>query len=231
MVKKRDLHRNSPEKKLFLRAKEVQKILERYVPNPTIPLYHKDAFTLLIAVLLSAQCTDERVNIVTPPLFERASTPKEMARLSIDDIIAYIRSCGLYQVKAKNILELSKILVTRYEGQVPETLKELESLPGVGHKTASVVMAQAFKKPAFPVDTHILRSAVRWGLSQGKTVEQVERDLTALYPEEMWSKLHLQIILYARRFCPARGHKISECPVCSRLQKLEKNFGDTLEDT
>lgn len=199
------------------RVKIVQEILDRYFPDPPIPLEHKDSFTLLIAVLLSAQCTDVRVNSVTPALFALADTPEKMSKLQWEQIQAIIRPCGLSERKAKAIQALSKILVEQYNSQVPETLEELEELPGVGHKTASVVMVQCFKIPAFPVDTHIHRLAKRWGLSKAKTVEMTERDLKKAFPKEAWIKLHLQIIYYARSFCPARGHQINECPICRAL--------------
>ncbi len=197
------------------KAQRIRESLEQIYPNPAIPLRHQNAFTLLIAVLLSAQCTDERVNRVTPALFARASTAKQMAELSEAEILAFIRSCGLAPSKAKHIAALSKILVDRFGGKVPRTFEELETLPGVGHKTASVVMVQAFHQPAFPVDTHIHRLATRWGLSSGKSVEQTERDLKALFPQESWSKLHLQIIYFGREHCPARGHDFSKCAICS----------------
>jgi endonuclease-3 len=200
------------------RAKLVQKILDEYFPDPEIPLAHKDPYTLLIAVLLSAQCTDARVNQVTPLLFAKASTPKEMVELSIDEIAAIIRPCGLTNTKAKAIWNLSKILLEKYQGKVPCLFADLESLPGVGHKTASVVMIHAFHKPAFPVDTHIHRVAKRWGLSSGKNVIQTEKDLKALFPKKSWNKLHLQIIHFARRFCPARAHKKDNCPICSKIR-------------
>jgi endonuclease-3 len=170
---------------------------------------------LLVAVLLSAQCTDVRVNQVTPQLFARARKPAEMARLSEAEIRAIIRPCGLSPAKAKAIRELSRILVERHGGEVPRSFEELEALPGVGHKTASVVMAQAFGVPAFPVDTHIHRLAARWGLSSGRNVQQTESDLKALFPRDRWNDLHLQIILFGRQYCPARGHDLESCPICS----------------
>lgn len=202
------------------RAKIIQKILNEYFPSPEIPLFHKDPYTLLIAVLLSAQCTDARVNQITPLLFQKADTPHEMIRLSIDEIETIIRPCGLAPRKSKAIWELSKILIEEHNSQVPSTFEELEALPGVGHKTASVVMAQAFHVPAFPVDTHIHRSAVRWALSRAKTVEQTEKDLKKLFPKKDWIRLHLQIIYFARAFCPSRGHKQESCPICSVLFKI-----------
>lgn len=179
--------------------------LERLYPNPPVPLDHSDAYTLLIAVLLSAQCTDARVNTVTPRLFAMANNPFDMVKCSVAQIEAIIRPCGLSPAKSKNIHRLSELLIERHSGQVPETLEELEALPGVGHKTASVVMIQAFGVPAFPVDTHIHRMLYRWGLSSGKSVDQTERDAKRLFPIETWIKLHLQIIFYAREYSPARG--------------------------
>jgi endonuclease-3 len=197
------------------KARKIEKILDRLHPQPAVPLRHEDPFTLLVAVLLSAQTTDDRVNKVTPALFARARTPAEMAKLSEKEILKLIHTCGLAPQKAKALRGLSKILVERYGGRVPDTLEELEALPGVGHKTASVVMVQAFGKPAFPVDTHIHRLAARWGLSSGKNVVQTERDLKKVFPEERWGKVHLQIILFGRKECPARGHDLSKCPICS----------------
>lgn len=199
------------------RAKAVQTILNKLFPDPQVPLKHTSSYTLLIAVLLSAQCTDARVNMVTPLLFAKAKTPKEMIKLTIPEIASIIRSCGLSNNKAKAIWHLSKQLLEKHKGKVPKTFKELEDLPGVGHKTASVVMSHAFHQPAFPVDTHIHRCAKRWGLSNGKNVAQTERDLKALFPKKSWNKLHLQIIYYARKYCPARGHKIADCPICHEL--------------
>ena len=181
--------------------------LERLYPEIPVPLDHSDAYTLLIAVLLSAQCTDARVNTVTPALFELADNPHEMSRVSVDEIKVIIRPCGLSLAKSKNIHRLSEILIEQHEGQVPAEFEALESLPGVGHKTASVVMAQAFGVPAFPVDTHIHRLMYRWGLSSGKNVIQTERDAKRLFPREKWNDLHLQIIFYAREYSPARGLK------------------------
>lgn len=190
------------------------KTLERLYPDPPIPLHHKDDYTLLIAVLLSAQCTDERVNQVTPILFAKADTPQKMVKLNIEEIREIIKPCGLSPGKSKAIHELSKILLEKHQGKVPKTFEELEELPGVGHKTASVVMSQAFHVPAFPVDTHIHRLIWRWGLSNGKNVEQTEKDCKKLFPESKWNKLHLQIIYFGREYCPARGHKFHECPIC-----------------
>ena len=191
--------------------------LEELYPVVPIPLDHKDPYTLLIAVLLSAQCTDERVNKITPKLFEKAENPEAMIRLSIDEIRAIIKPCGLSPRKSKAIFELSQILVDRFGAEVPENFKDLESLPGVGHKTASVVMSQAFGYPAFPVDTHIHRLIYRWGLSTGKNVETTEKDCKRLFPEELWNKLHLQIIFFGREYCKARPHNAEQCPICSRI--------------
>jgi endonuclease-3 len=200
--------------KLKAKAADIQAILEALYPETPIPLQHSDAYTLLVAVLLSAQCTDERVNTVTPALFERASNPHDMAEVPVDDIREIIKPCGLSPAKSKAISNLSKIILEKHGGKVPESFEDLEALPGVGHKTASVVMSQAFGHPAFPVDTHIHRLATRWGLSSGKNVEQTEADLKAIFPKETWNKLHLQIIFFGRQYCPARGHKVEECPVC-----------------
>lgn len=196
------------------KAKRILAILAERYPAPPIPLHHDDPFTLLVAVVLSAQTTDERVNQVTPALFARARTPEAMAKLPVSEILHAIRSCGLAPAKAKNIRALSEILVREHGGKVPADLEALEALPGVGHKTASVVLAQAFGQPAFPVDTHIHRLAARWGLSNGSTVERTERDLKALFPESSWSWLHLAIILFGREVCKARGHDLSTCPIC-----------------
>ncbi len=197
------------------KAQRIQAILEQLYPDPPVPLEHADPFSLLIAVLLSAQCTDERVNKVTPGLFAAASTPEAMAELEEARILSLIRSCGLAPGKARNISALSKILVAEHGGRVPEDFASLEALPGVGHKTASVVVAQAFGRPAFPVDTHIHRLAGRWGLSKARNVEQTERDLKALFPEAVWSWLHLAIIFFGREHCPARGHDLAACLICS----------------
>lgn len=193
----------------------VMDVLENLYPETPVPLDHKDPYTLLIAVLLSAQCTDARVNTVTPELFELADNPFDMIEKEVDEIKRIIRPCGLSPRKSKAIYELSKILVEKYKGEVPASFEALEALPGVGHKTASVVMAQAFGVPAFPVDTHIHRLAYRWKLSNGKNVVQTEKDLKRLFPEEKWNKLHLQIIFFGREYCPARSHKVLDCPICS----------------
>lgn len=199
------------------RAKLVQKTLNKLFPGPKIPLNHTSHYTFLIAVILSAQCTDVRVNLITPKLFAKAKAPKEMLKLSPKEIEEIIRPCGLSPTKSKAIWNLSKILIKEHNGRVPKTRTELETLPGVGRKTASVVLSQAFDIPAFPVDTHIHRCAKRWRLSSGKTVLQTEKDLKALFPEKDWNKLHLQMIYYARQYCPARGHKVDECPICKDL--------------
>jgi endonuclease-3 len=198
------------------KAKLIQKILDELFPRPPIPLQHKDVYTLLIAVVLSARNTDAKVNQITPHLFALASTPQEMVKLTIPQIQKIIKPCGLSPTKAKNIWHLSKILIEEYGGKVPNTFEALESLPGVGHKTASVVMCQAFHIPAFPIDTHIYRCARRWGLSNGKTVEKVEADLKKLFPKKDWIKVHLQIIHFARQHCPARGKHLN-CPICHLL--------------
>lgn len=199
------------------RAKRVyQELIERF-PDPPVPLYHTDAYTLLIAVLLSAQCTDERVNKVTPILFEKADNPRDMIKLSIEEIRAIIRPCGLSPTKSKNIWNLSRLLIEKHSGEVPKSLESLEELPGVGHKTASVVMIQAFDVPAFPVDTHIHRLAQVWGLTNGKNVTQTEMDLKRLYPIETWNKLHLQIIYYGREVCQARGCDRLRCVLCQEM--------------
>lgn len=193
----------------------ITKILEGYYPNPPIPLDHTSDYTLLVAVLLSAQCTDVRVNQITPFLFKKADNPYDMVKLSIEEIREIIKPCGLSPAKSKAIFNLSHILIDKHKGKVPNTFEDLEELPGVGHKTASVVMAQAFGVPAFPVDTHIHRLIYRWGLSNGKSVEQTEADCKKLFPKEKWNKLHLQIIFFGREFCPARGHVVEKCPACS----------------
>lgn len=200
--------------------------LDQWVPDPQIPLLHQNPFTLLIAVLLSAQCTDQRVNQITPTLFALADTPEKMALLDPETVQVIIRPCGLSSTKSRAIVNLSKDLLSVYGGKVPESLEELEKLPGVGHKTASVVLAQAFHKPAFPVDTHIHRCAKRWHLSNGKNVVQTEHDLKKLFPKAEWSKRHLQIILFARAYCPARGHQEKKCPICSELlqEKSQKSL-------
>jgi endonuclease-3 len=197
------------------KAARIGTILERLFPAPSAPLVHEDPFTLLVSVVLSAQCTDLRVNATTPRLFARAHTPQQMASLRVSTIESIIRPCGLAPAKARNIKALSVLLAERHGGQVPASFEALEALPGVGHKTASVVMAQAFGVPAFPVDTHIHRLAGRWGLSRARNVAEVERDLKALYAPERWNDLHLQIIYFGRAYCPARGHDARACPICS----------------
>ncbi len=198
------------------KADAIAKILEDLYPETPIPLDHQDPYTLLVAVLLSAQCTDERVNKVTPHLFAAADNPTDMVQLDVDDIKAIIRPCGLSPRKSKAIHQLSQIILDEHQGTVPQSFAALEALPGVGHKTASVVMSQAFGVPAFPVDTHIHRLAYRWTLSTGKNVEKTEADLKRLFPRESWNKLHLQIIFFGRQYCPARGHDPYTCPICSK---------------
>lgn len=199
------------------RAEIIGRRLDELYPSVEVPLDHKDAYTLLIAVLLSAQCTDKRVNQVTPALFAAADTPAKMAKLSQEKIRKLIETCGLANNKSKAIFELSKILVAEHGGKVPESFQGLEKLPGVGHKTASVIMAQAFGVPAFPVDTHIHRLAQRWKLTSGKNVVQTENDLKKLFPPERWNKLHIQLILYGREHCSARGCDGTKCPLCREL--------------
>lgn len=197
------------------RANFISERLNELYPQPPIPLRHDNAYTLLIAVLLSAQCTDERVNKVTPDLFAAAATPAQMSRLNVRKIESLIKSCGLAPQKAKAIKQLSIDLIDHHNGEVPETFEELEKLPGVGHKTASVVMSQAFGYPAFPVDTHIHRLAQRWGLTNGRNVKQTEADLKRLFPESEWNRLHLQIIYYGREYCTARGCDGTVCEICT----------------
>jgi endonuclease-3 len=207
------------------KAERVQFILdtlEQYYPETPIPLNHTDAYTLLVSVLLSAQCTDERVNQITPHLFAKANNPTDMLKLSVEEIQDIIRPCGLSPMKSKGIYGLSQMIMELHNGEVPASFEALEAMPGVGHKTASVVMSQAFGVPAFPVDTHIHRLAYRWRLSAARSVEETERDLKRLIPEERWNKAHLQIIFMGREFCPARGHVIEKCPVCSVLGCREK---------
>ena len=196
------------------KAQQVSKILNRIYRRVPIPLNHKNKFELVIAVLLSAQCTDERVNKVTPILFKKANTAIKMTKVSKNTIYKIIRPCGLAPQKSKAIFELSKILVKKFKGKVPESFEELEKLPGVGHKTASVVMSQGFGHPAFPVDTHIHRLAQRWGLTNGKNVVQTEKDLKNIFPKKSWNKLHLQIIFYGRKYCQARSCYGLECEIC-----------------
>jgi len=207
---------------------KIQQLLASHYPNPGVPLDHKDPYTLLVAVMLSAQTTDKKVNEVTPALFRLADNPKDMSKQAVADIKEKIKYIGLSNNKAKNLKALSKIIDEKHQGIVPQNYPDLEALPGVGHKTASVVMSQAFGHPAFPVDTHIHRLAYRWGLSNGKNVVQTEKDLKRLFPKERWNDLHIQIILFGREHCPARGHKPDVCPICSwagikkRLQAEQK---------
>lgn len=203
-----------PNLKKAERVELIFNTLQKLYPEPPVPLDHIDPYTLLIAVLLSAQCTDERVNQVTPHLFTKARSPEAMIKLSVDEIRQMIRPCGLSPQKSKAIHRLSEILIADHHGEVPADFEALEALPGVGHKTASVVMAQAFGVPAFPVDTHIHRLAQRWGLSKGRNVTETERDLKKLFPRDHWNKLHLQIIFYGREYCTARGCDGRVCPLC-----------------
>jgi endonuclease-3 len=202
-------------------AAKIKSILDFEFSEVPIPLDHKDPYTLLIAVLLSAQCTDERVNKITPLLFAKADNPFDMIKMTIEEIQDIIRPCGLSPMKSKGIHGLSHILIEKYSGEVPQDFDALESLPAVGHKTASVVMSQAFGIPAFPVDTHIHRLAYRWKLSTGKNVEKTEKDLKALFPRESWNKIHLQIIFFGRKYCPARGHNPFTCPICKEFGRAE----------
>ena len=204
------------------RAAYILKRLGELYPTPPIPLQHKDPYTLLIAVLLSAQCTDARVNKVTPVLFELADSPADMAMRSVEQVEAIVRPCGLAPRKARAIVELSGLLIEEHNGKVPPDMAALERLPGVGHKTASVVMSQAFGEPAFPVDTHIHRLAQRWGLTNGKSVVQTERDLKKLFPRASWNDLHLQIIYYGREFCSARGCDGTVCEICRHCYPRRK---------
>lgn len=197
------------------KADRIREELERRYPTTPIPLDHRDPFTLLVAVLLSAQSTDKKVNEITPALFDRAPTPQAMNEMPVEEIHHFIRHIGLANNKAKALKATARILTEVHGGVVPQTFEELEALPGVGHKTASVVMSQAFGIPAFPVDTHIQRLALRWGLSDGKNVEKTEKDLKALFPKDTWNKLHLQIIFFGREHCPALWHDLSTCPICS----------------
>jgi endonuclease-3 len=203
------------------KAEFVAKTLNSLYPLPAIPLDHVDPYTLLVAVVLSAQCTDKRVNEITPLLFAKARTPKQMVALEVEEIREIIKPCGLSPTKSKGIHGLSEIILRDHNGQVPNTFDELEALPSVGHKTASVVMSQAFGVPAFPVDTHIHRLAWRWGLSTGKSVERTETDLKRLFPMETWNVLHLQIIYFGREYCPAKGHDPLKCPICKEIGRKE----------
>ena len=211
------------------RAKFISRRLNELYPEPPIPLSHKDSFTLLVAVLLSAQCTDERVNLVTPSLFKLASTPRKMSKQSVDDVREIIKSCGLAPQKSKAIVNLSKILVEKHQAKVPDNFEDLEALPGVGHKTASVVMSQAFGVPAFPVDTHIHRLAQRWGLTSGKSVKQTEKDLKRIFEEKDWNRLHLQIIYYGREHCSARGCDGTVCEICRHCYPNRRRPKKTLK--
>ena len=197
------------------KAERIQSMLEELYPETPVPLDHDTPFQLLVAVLMSAQTTDLKVNQVTPELFRQGPTPEKMAELEVSQIQSMIREVGLAPTKAKNIKRLSELLLERHQGNIPNTFEELEALPGVGHKTAGVVLAQAFGIPAFPIDTHIHRLAARWGLSSGRNVDQTEKDLKAIFPKEAWNDLHLQIIFFGREYCPARHHDLSECPICS----------------
>lgn len=205
-----------PQKAAFVASK-----LAELYPHPRIPLDHEDAYTLLVSVVLSAQCTDKKVNEISPLLFKKAHTPKQMVKLSVQQIEDIIRPCGLAPAKAKGIHGLSRIILEKHGGKVPNTITELEALPSVGHKTASVVMVQAFGVPAFPVDTHIHRLAWRWTLSSGKSVEHTEADLKKLFPKEEWADLHLRFIYFGREHCPAKGHDPRKCPICSVVGRKE----------
>jgi endonuclease-3 len=196
------------------KADRIGELLDELYPAPPIPLDHQDPFTLLVSVLLSAQTTDKKVNEVTPALFSEAPDPESMAALPVDRILALIRTVGLAPTKAKNLKAMARLLVERHGGQVPDDIDALEALPGVGHKTASVVVCQAFGRPAFPVDTHIHRLAARWGLSDGKNVTKTEADLKKVFPKDTWIRRHLQIIYFGREHCPARGHDLRHCPIC-----------------
>jgi endonuclease-3 len=197
------------------KAIRIVEMLEELYPETPVPLDHTNTFELLVAVLMSAQTTDLKVNEVTPALFAKANTPEQMSKLPVQTILEDIRQVGLAPTKAKNIRRLSELLVERHDGVIPDSFEALEALPGVGHKTAGVVLAQAFGIPAFPIDTHIHRLAARWGLSNGTTVERTERDLKAIFPKSLWNKLHLQIIFFGREYCPARNHDLTQCPICS----------------
>ena len=196
------------------KADRIGQILDQLYPEPPIPLDHQDPYTLLVSVMLSAQTTDKKVNEVTPALFTEASNPRSMAALPVDRILGFIRTVGLAPTKAKNLKAMAELLIERHGGEVPNDMDALEALPGVGHKTASVVICQAFGRPAFPVDTHIHRLAARWGLSSGKNVVRTEADLKEVFPEDTWIARHLQIIYFGRERCPARGHDLSQCEIC-----------------
>ena len=203
------------------KIQDILKILDKHFPDASAPLQHKNAYTLLISVLLSAQCTDERVNKITPILFKQADNPHDMVKMSVEEIREVIKPCGLSPMKSKGIYGLSRILIEKHNGKVPDSFEALEALPSVGHKTASVVMTQWFNKPAFPVDTHIHRLAYRWGLSNGKSVMRTEQDLKNLIPQSKWKEAHLQIIYFGRKYCPARNHRWKECPICSKYMRRE----------
>ena len=211
------------------RAKIVAQKLKKLYPKTPIPLVHKDPYTLLVAVLLSAQCTDERVNKITPVLFRFADNPKKMAKQPVEKIREIIKPCGLSPRKSKAIKELSEIIMAKHDGEVPDNYEDLEALPGVGHKTASVVMSQAFGHAAFPVDTHIHRLAQRWRLTNGKNVVQTEKDLKSLFPKKLWNSLHLQIIFYGREYCKARSCFGLECEICTTLYPKRKTPIETLK--
>ena len=197
------------------KAERIQRILESLYPETPVPLDHENSFQLLVAVLMSAQTTDLKVNEVTPELFKRGPSPEKMSALEVEEIQTLIKQVGLAPTKAKNIKRLSELLIERHDGEIPNTFEELEALPGVGHKTAGVVLAQAFGIPAFPIDTHIHRLAARWGLSNGSNVERTEKDLKAIFPKHAWNDLHLQIIFFGREYCPARFHDLTTSPICS----------------
>src|SRR4051794_400152 len=222
--------RNSPRMTRQEKAQRIGEILDELYPSVDIPLEHRDPFTLLVAVVLSAQTTDKLVNEVTPALFARAATPERMARLSVEEIRHLIRKIGLTGQKAKSLQGLSQILVETHGGLVPRTFAELEALPGVGHKTASVVLNQAFGIPTFPVDTHIHRLAARWGLSSGKNVVETERDLKRLFPEATWGRAHLEIIYFGREHCPALYHDLDTCPICSWAASKKRKAGEALRN-
>lgn len=211
------MHSSIPPTNVSERSAIVLKWLQKLFPQPEVSLRHHNAFTFLVAVILSAQCRDERVNQVTAQLFAQADSPEKLHQMPIEVLETLIHPCGLFRHKAKFLKQLAEILVRQHQGQVPSSLKDLENLPGVGHKTASVMVSQYFHKNAFPVDTHIHRCARRWGLSNGQNVHQTEKDLCSLYPSKLWRTLHVQIILYARKYCPARGHKEEQCPICREL--------------
>lgn len=212
------------------KADRIGQMLDELYTEIPIPLDHYDAFSLLVAVLLSAQSTDKKVNEITPALFAAAPTPADMAKLDVETIAGYIRQIGLAPTKAKNIKALSTILIEKYDGEVPEALDALEALPGVGHKTASVVVSQAFGVPAFPVDTHIHRLAARWGLSSGRNVETTEKDLKKLFPRETWNRRHLQIIFFGREYCPARHHDLATCPICGWASSKKRQQEERLKN-